>query len=252
MPRRLPWLCYIATMYLAGAALANEPSPPNVAIATKLAFKGNSFVHLQNRESASIILEVSPGPLSSLQFAPKRVTLRPGAAVHINLGNLDFQAGHQTLHIISKLYDSQNAPAGMGPFLMEYLIVSATEIRKVSTEDTTEIRPVTRAVHPTSAVDSPLAALPASQEIAAGAKAEYAVTFSPSCDSNGEVRLSVNGLPHDATVAFTPNPATRLSTLAVNVARDTKPGTYVLTLEGASSGRTWNTTVTLVLTPRER
>jgi hypothetical protein len=251
MPRRLPWLCCIATMYLAGAALANEPSPPNISIATKLAFKGNSFVHLQNRESASIILEVSPGPLSSLQFAPKRVTLRPGASMDINLGNLDFPAGRQTLHIISKLFDSQNAPAGMGPFLMEYLIVSATEIRKVSTEGTTESRPVARTVYPTSAVDSPLAALPASQEIAAGAKADYAVTFSPSTDSNGEVRLSVNGLPQGATAAFTPNPATRLSTLTVNVARDAKPGTYALTVKGASSGRTWNTTVTLVLTTRE-
>src|ERR1700731_1666998 len=100
MSRRLQWLRCTAVTCLLGAALANEPSPPNVTIATRLALKGTSFVPLQNRESKSIILEVSPGPLSSLQFASKRVTLNPGAVVDINLGSLDFQPGRQTLHII--------------------------------------------------------------------------------------------------------------------------------------------------------
>jgi hypothetical protein len=134
MPRSVRWLCWFGAAWLASAALANEPSPPNITIATRLALKGNSFLRLQNRESQSIILEVSPGPLSSLQFASKRVTLKPGVAVDINLGSLDFQPGRQTLHIISKIFDPHNAPAGMGPFLVEYLMVSATEIRRVSND----------------------------------------------------------------------------------------------------------------------
>jgi len=58
------------------------------------------------------------------------VTLRTGAAADINLGRLNFQQGRQRLHIISKLFDSQNAPAGMGPILLESLVVTATEIRR--------------------------------------------------------------------------------------------------------------------------
>jgi hypothetical protein len=115
-----------------GAALANEPSPANVAITTSLVLKGNSFVHLRNQERESIFLEVSPGPLSNLQFPSRRVKLRAGAAADVNLGRLSFHEGRQRLHILTKLFDSRGAPAGIGPFLSEWLVVSATEIRKVS------------------------------------------------------------------------------------------------------------------------
>jgi hypothetical protein len=129
MSYRAQWL--IGT-FLIGAAFANEPSPANVVITTSLSLKGDSFVHLRNQERGSIFLEVSPGPLSNLQFPSKRVTLRAGAAADVNLGRLSFREGRQRLHIVSKLFDSHGAPAGMGPFLLESLIVSATEIRKVS------------------------------------------------------------------------------------------------------------------------
>ena len=124
------WLSCVAAISLAGAALANEPSPPNITISSRLALKGDNFVHLQNREHRPVILEVSPGPLSSLQFAPKRVTLNVGASADVKLGSLDFKPGRQILHIITKLFDSQNAPAGIGPFLLESVTVSGDEIKK--------------------------------------------------------------------------------------------------------------------------
>ncbi len=126
----MPWLLCVAAICLAGAALANEPSPPNIAISSRLVLKGDNFVHLQNRERRSIILEVSQGPLSNLQFAPKRVALNAGASADVKLGSLDFKHGRQVLHIITKLFDPQNAPAGVGPFLLEWVTVSETEIKK--------------------------------------------------------------------------------------------------------------------------
>jgi hypothetical protein len=123
---------------LIGTALANEPSPANVAITTSLVLKGDSFVHLRNQERESMVLEVSPGPLSNLQFPARRVKLRAGAAADVNLGRLSFHEGRQRLHIVSKIFDSKGAPAGMGPFLLEWLVVSATEIRKAPDEDPSE------------------------------------------------------------------------------------------------------------------
>ncbi len=129
---------------LIGTALANEPSPANVAISTNLVLKGDSFVHLKNQERESMVLEVSPGPLSNLQFPSRRVTLRAGAAADVNLGRLSFHAGRQRLHIISKVFDSKGAPAGMGPFLLEWLAVSATGIQKVRDEDPSESKEKSR------------------------------------------------------------------------------------------------------------
>lgn len=138
MSYRTRWLVSTIGMCLIGTALANEPSPANVAITTSLALKGNSFVHLRNQERESIFLEVSPGPLSNLQFPSRRVKLRAGAAADVNLGRLGFHEGRQRLRIVMKLFDSQGAPAGIGPFLLEWLVVSATEIRKVPDEDASQ------------------------------------------------------------------------------------------------------------------
>jgi hypothetical protein len=132
---RARWLVSTIGMCLIGTALANEPSPANVAITSNLALKGNSFVHLRNQERESIFLEVSPGPLSNLQFPSKPLKLRPGEAADVNLGRLSFHEGRQRLHIVTRLFDSHGAPAGIGPFLLEWLVVSATEIRKIPDED---------------------------------------------------------------------------------------------------------------------
>ena len=247
MLRRLRLLSAIASC-IPGAVFANEPLPPNVAIITHLVRNGDSFINLENHENKLMILEVSPGSLSSLQFGSRRVTLSPGAVVKMDLGNLHFTPGRQTLHIISKSFDPQNTPAGMGPFLLESLMVSATEIREFSYENGTLLqRNDGGLAHPTVPVDTLLTASPTSLSITAGSSGDYALEISPSNGFDAGVLLRVNELPQGTTARFTPNRATAKSNLRVEVTKDAKPGTYTLTVSGTSGGVTMRTTVTLVI-----
>jgi hypothetical protein len=89
---------------------------------------------------------------------------------------------------------------------------------------------------------------PASQTVAQGASTSYGVTITPVGGFNGQVTLSVSGLPSDATGSFTTNPATTSSSLSVTTAATTPTGSYTLTLTGTSGTLTHTTTVTLVVT----
>ncbi len=267
--RRRRVLCCVGSCLL-GAAFADEPAPVKVSISSELTLTGNSFVHLENHETNSMILEVSPGPLSSLQFRSQRVTLNPGAIVKMNLGNLHFPPGRQRLHIISKCFDPQNAPAGMGPFLLESLMVTATEIRKISDEDASlsqrkavpdasqpespkgalgpaDNRPVGGLAYRTVPIDLPLSASPTSLRITTGNRADYAVEIGASSGFDADVRLSVSGLPQGTTARFTPNPATRKSILTVEVTKNARPGRYLLTVSGVSGSVMLSATVTLFI-----
>lgn len=247
MLRRLRLLSCIASC-IPGTVFANEPSPPNVAIITHLVRNGESFINLENHENKSMILEVSPGWLSSLQFGSRRVTLGPGAVVKMDLGNLHFMPGRQTLHIISKSFDPQNTPAGMGPFLLAALMVSATEIREISYEDGSLLqRHDGGRAHPTVPVDALLTASPTSLSITAGGSGDYALEISLSNGFDANVLLGVSELPQGTTARFTPSRATPRSNLTVEVAKDAKHGIYNLTVSGTSGGVTLRTTVTLVI-----
>ena len=127
---------FVAAGYLASTALANEPAPVKVSITSQLTLIGNSFVHLESLENNSLILILSPGPLSSIRFASKRVPIDPGARLDVDLGLLTIPTGQQTFHIVARVFDGlQNLPAGIGPFLLEPLTVSATDITKISYDD---------------------------------------------------------------------------------------------------------------------
>ncbi len=97
--------------------------------------------------------------------------------------------------------------------------------------------------------DFTLTATPASQTVIQGFQTNYTVTVGPLAGFNGQVTLSVAGLPTGATGTFTPNPATATSTLAVTTAATTPAGTYTLTITGISGPLTHTTTTTLVVTP---
>ena len=129
------FLFFIAISCLISTAFARQPAPVKVNISSQLMLTGNSFVHLESFEGNSLILLLSPGPLSSIIFAPKRVTLAPGAVMDVDLGVLSFPAGQQTFHIIARVFDGlHNLPIGLGPSLLEPLMVTSTDITKISYE----------------------------------------------------------------------------------------------------------------------
>src|SRR3989441_876553 len=95
--------------------------------------------------------------------------------------------------------------------------------------------------------DFTLSASPSSQTVTPGGSTSYGVTISPTGGFNGQVTLSVSGLPSGATGFFTPNPATASSTLSVTTTTSTLPGTYTLTITGVNGSLTHTTTVTLTV-----
>lgn len=91
-------------------------------------------------------------------------------------------------------------------------------------------------------------ASPASQSVARGTSATYTVTITPAEGFAEPVTLSMSGLPAGTSASFSPNPATSFSQVTVTTARKTKPGTYTLTIAGASGALSRTTTVTLTVT----
>lgn len=107
---------------------------------------------------------------------------------------------------------------------------------------------VTLVVTGPSTPDFTLSASPSSQTVIQGASTSYTATITPSGGFTGSVTLSVSGLPAGSTGTFSPNPTT--STSALSVTTDpiaTPPGSYVLTITGASGSLTRTTSVTLVV-----
>src|SRR5437867_4026997 len=104
-----------------------------------------------------------------------------------------------------------------------------------------------RFVNPTT--NFTIAASPASQTVTQGGSTSYGVTITPTNGFNGQVSLSVSGLPSGASGSFTPNPATASSTLSVTTLTSTPAGTYTLTLTGVSGTLTHTTTVLLTVLP---
>src|SRR5207253_1537480 len=109
---------------------------------------------------------------------------------------------------------------------------------------------VTLAVNPAPVPDFLLSASPASRSVVQGAGTTYAVSITPSGGFTAAVTFSVSGLPGGATASFSPNPATAFSTMTVAADAATPPGSYALTITGASGTLTRTTSVTLVVIPR--
>lgn len=95
------------------------------------------------------------------------------------------------------------------------------------------------------------------ETIKAGTSAKFPLTITPLNTFNGNVALTVTGLPPDSTGAFSPNPVTVTSpnnaTSALTVAtkkHKTTAGTYTITVTGTSGTVKHTTTVSLTVTAR--
>ncbi len=71
------------------------------------------------------------------------------------------------------------------------------------------------------------------------------VSINPAYGFNGNVNLSVSGLPSGVTASFSPNPTTNSSTLTFTASSTAAVGTKTVTLTGTSGTLTATTTVTL-------
>jgi hypothetical protein len=96
-------------------------------------------------------------------------------------------------------------------------------------------------------IDFTLSASPSSQAVVQGGSTTYSVSISPTGGFNGQVALSVSGLPVGAGGSFAPNPATTSSTLSVTTSTSSPSGGYTLTITGVSGTLTHTTTVSLTV-----
>ena len=113
----------------------------------------------------------------------------------------------------------------------------------------THTTPVTLTVTaPPPPADFSLSALPTTVNAVQGGTGTSTISVAPQNGFNGQVTLSVSGLPSLATGAFQPvmTSTTSQLTLAADVATPT--GTYTVTVTGTSGTLTHSTTVTFVVT----
>lgn len=96
-----------------------------------------------------------------------------------------------------------------------------------------------------------LSATPSSQSVTAGGSVSYAIDYHAQNRYNGVVNLTVTGLPAGVTAYFEPNGVDRIvsSTLTLSTSSGTSPGTYNLTIHGASNAQSRATQVQLAVNP---
>ena len=78
-----------------------------------------------------------------------------------------------------------------------------------------------------------------------GTSGTTVVDVFPEYGFSGNVNLAVSGLPNGVTASFSPNPATRTSTLTLTASSTASAGTSTLTITGTSGNLTATTTLTL-------
>ncbi|MCZ2078833.1 MAG: peptidoglycan DD-metalloendopeptidase family protein [Bryobacterales bacterium] len=102
----------------------------------------------------------------------------------------------------------------------------------------------------TAPADFSLSASPSAQSVVAGSSAAYTATVSALSGFTGNVSLSVSGLPSGATASFSPSTVagSGSSTLTINTSGGTAPGSYPLTITGASGALSHTAGVTLNVT----
>ncbi len=109
---------------------------------------------------------------------------------------------------------------------------------------------VTLIVSTGSSPNFSLSVSPSSQVVFRGAPAMFAATVIPSGGFNGDVTLSVRGLPDGVTASFFPNPITGgfgSSILTIYTSGATPVGTYTLSIIGASGNLTHRKNVKLTV-----
>lgn len=106
----------------------------------------------------------------------------------------------------------------------------------------------------TTTPDFSVSANPAFITVAAGGTGTSNVTLTPSGGFNGDVALSISGLPSDANGSFTPSivsitdATSQTSTLTVTTAGTTPAGSYPLTITATSLSSTHTTMLRLTVT----
>ena len=219
-------------------------------------YGGRNLVDPRIQQTTANILNRFRGPDFTLSVSPSIGTVTQGGSTSysVTISPVGGFTGQVTLSV-SGLPTGANASFIPNPATASSTLSVTTSMSTLAGAYTLTITGVNGSLTHTTTVtlvvtpppDFTLSASPSSQTVTPGGSTSYGVTISPTGGFNGQVTLSVSGLPSGATGFFTPNPATASSTLSVTTTTSTLPGTYTLTITGVNGSLTHTTTVTLTV-----
>ena len=107
---------------------AGQPASIDVAIETRLARYGSSFLHVVNNAREPYIIVFRAGPQSSIPIRFTRVELGPSAIADLDLGQLQFTGGVEVLDIVSTVSMGGEGEFAAGPSLLQVLKVGPSSV----------------------------------------------------------------------------------------------------------------------------
>jgi PKD domain/Domain of unknown function (DUF1929) len=240
--------------FTAGSGVLNVTAPPNGNIAPP----GYYLLFILNSSgvpSVAQFVQLTPAPADQ---PPTGTITSPATDVTITAGQSVSYSGtgsdpDGTINAYSWSFPGGNPSSSnlANPGSVTYS-TPGTYVTTLTVTDNaglTDPNPPSRNITVNPAPDFDMSATPSSQIVVQTTSTSYSVTVSSLNGFSGTVSLSVSGLPSDATASFS-NPlvtGSGSSTLTVTPAMTTPPGTYTLTITGASGGLSHSVNVTLMV-----